>query len=145
MAGSELVFQMRRASLPFGWRDILVGSTTTDELCLAWKGFSTTRQRRTILLALAAIWPPFFTTRVLERRRDKLALVTRRLDEFYGPLLMWPRRRAIFAYRSLLKKAGQTQSFPILDGEMKEWMLWMTTIFMPLNDIREKDHHRKGI
>jgi hypothetical protein len=21
---------------------------------------------------------------------------------------------------------------------MKEWMLWMTTIFMPLNDIREK-------
>ncbi len=21
---------------------------------------------------------------------------------------------------------------------MKEWVLWMTTIFMPLNDVREK-------
>jgi hypothetical protein len=42
------------------------------------------------------------------------------------------------AYRSLLKKQGKTQSFPILDSEMKEWMLWMTTIFMPLNDVREK-------
>ena len=35
-------------------------------------------------------------------------------------------------------KARQAQSIPILDSEMKEWVLWMTTIFMPLNDMREK-------
>jgi hypothetical protein len=91
----------------------------------------------TILLALAGYLATFFTTRVLERRKDKLALVTRRLDEFYGPLYVASQAGNI-AYRSLLKKQGKTQSFPILDGEMKEWMLWMTTIFMPLNDIREK-------
>ncbi len=27
---------------------------------------------------------------------------------------------------------------PIRDEDLKEWMLWMTTIFMPLNDVREK-------
>jgi len=91
----------------------------------------------TILLALAGYLATFFTTRVLERRKDKLALVTRRLDEFYGPLYVASQAGNI-AYRSLLKKQGKTQSFPILDGEMKEWMLWMTTIFMPLNDTREK-------
>jgi hypothetical protein len=91
----------------------------------------------TILLALIGYLATFFTTRILERRKDKLALVTRRLDEFYGPLYVASQAGNI-AYRSLLKKQGKTQSFPILDSEMKEWMLWMTTIFMPLNDIREK-------
>ncbi len=91
----------------------------------------------TILLALIGYLATFFTTRMLERRKDKLELVTRRLDEFYGPLYVASQAGNI-AYRSLLKKQGKTQSFPILDSEMKEWMLWMTTIFMPLNDIREK-------
>jgi hypothetical protein len=91
----------------------------------------------TILLALAGYLATFMSARMLERRKDKLALVNRRLDEFYGPLYVASQAGNI-AYRSLLKKQGKTQSFPILDGEMKEWMLWMTTIFMPLNDIREK-------
>jgi len=74
---------------------------------------------------------------MLARRKDKLELVNRRLNEFYGPLYIALQAGNI-AYRSLLKKQGKKQSFPILDSEMKEWMLWMTTIFMPLNDIREK-------
>ena len=74
---------------------------------------------------------------MLARRKDKLELVNRRLNEFYGPLYVASQAGNI-AYRSLLKKQGKTQSFPILDSEMKEWMLWMTTIFMPLNDVREK-------
>jgi hypothetical protein len=91
----------------------------------------------TILLALVGYLATSMSARMLERRKDKLALVNRRLDEFYGPLYVASQAGNI-AYRSLLKKQGKTQSFPILDGEMKEWMLWMTTIFMPLNDIREK-------
>jgi hypothetical protein len=63
--------------------------------------------------------------------------VNRRLNELYGPLYVASQAGNI-AYRSLLKKQGKAQSYPILDSEMKEWMLWMTTIFMPLNDIREK-------
>ena len=42
------------------------------------------------------------------------------------------------AYRSLLDKQGKKKCHPILDEDLKEWALWMTTIFMPLNDVREK-------
>ena len=91
----------------------------------------------TVVLAFAGYLTTFLSARMLARRKDKLELVNRRLNEFYGPLYVASQAGNI-AYRSLLKKQGKTQSFPILDDEMKEWVLWMTTIFMPLNDVREK-------
>ena len=91
----------------------------------------------TINLAFIGYLATFMSARTLARRRDKLRLVNKRLNEFYGPLYVASQAGHI-AYRSLLKKQGKTQSFPILDEEMKEWVLWMTTIFMPLNDVREK-------
>jgi hypothetical protein len=91
----------------------------------------------TILLAFFSYLMTFLSARMLARRRDKLKLVNKRLNEFYGPLYVASQAGNI-AYRSLLKKQGKSQSEPILDAEMKDWVLWMTTIFMPLNDIREK-------
>jgi hypothetical protein len=91
----------------------------------------------TILLAFIGYLATAWSARMLARRKDKLKQVNRRLNQFYGPLYVASQAGNI-AYRSLLKKQGKSQSFPILDSEMKEWMLWMTTIFMPLNDIREK-------
>ena len=91
----------------------------------------------TLALAFAGYLVTFMISRMLARRRDKLELVNRRLNELYGPLYVASQAGHI-AYRSLLGKQGKTQSEPILDSEMKEWVLWMTTIFMPLNDIREK-------
>jgi hypothetical protein len=91
----------------------------------------------TVILAFVSYLATFMSATMLARRKDKLELVNRRLNEFYGPLYVASQAGNI-AYRSLLKKQGKTQSFPILDSEMKEWMLWMTTIFMPLNDEREK-------
>jgi hypothetical protein len=91
----------------------------------------------TILVAVVSYLATFISSIILARRKDKLDLVNRRLNEFYGPLYVASQAGNI-AYRSLLNKQGKTQSFPILDSEMKEWMLWMTTIFMPLNDEREK-------
>jgi amino acid transporter len=91
----------------------------------------------TVILAFVGYLTTFLGARILARRKDKLDLVNRRLNEFYGPLYVASQAGNI-AYHSLLQKQGKTQSFPILDGEMKEWMLWMTTIFMPLNDVREK-------
>jgi hypothetical protein len=91
----------------------------------------------TILLAFFGYLATAWSAKMLARRKDKLEHVNRRLNEFYGPLYVASQAGNI-AYRSLLKKQGKTQSFPILDSEMKEWMLWMTTIFMPLNDVREK-------
>jgi hypothetical protein len=91
----------------------------------------------TIILAFAGYLVTFMFTRMMARRADRLRLVNERLNEFYGPLYVASQAGNI-AYRSLLKKQGKTQSEPILDSEMKEWVLWMRTIFMPLNDIREK-------
>lgn len=91
----------------------------------------------TIVLAFAGYLVTFFITRMMARRADHLRLVNKRLNEFYGPLYVASQAGNI-AYRSLLAKLGKTQSYPVLDSELKEWMLWMTTIFMPLNDVREK-------
>jgi len=91
----------------------------------------------TICIAFAGYLITLFGARMLARHRDKLKLVNRRLNEFYGPLYVASEAGNI-AYRSLLKRQGKERSEPIRDSEMKEWMLWMTTIFMPLNDIREK-------
>ena len=91
----------------------------------------------TIVLAFIGYLVTLFGSRMNARRRDKLRLVNKRLNEFYGPLYVASEAGDI-AYRSLLKRQGKLKSDPITDAEMKEWMLWMTTIFMPLNDIREK-------
>jgi len=91
----------------------------------------------TVCIAFAGYLITVLGARMLARRRDKLRLVNKRLNEFYGPLYVASEAGNI-AYRSLLKRQGKMVSEPILDSELKEWMLWMTTIFMPLNDIREK-------
>lgn len=91
----------------------------------------------TVLLAFAGYLVTFLTNRMTARRDDRLRLVTQRLNEFYGPLYVATIAGNI-AYKSLLKKQNKTQCHPIRDEDLKEWTLWMTTIFMPLNDIREK-------
>jgi hypothetical protein len=91
----------------------------------------------TLILAFGGYIVTFLSAHMLARRRDKLRLVNKRLNEFYGPLYV-ASEAGNTAYRSLLKRQGKERSDPIRDEEMKEWMLWMTTIFMPLNDIREK-------
>lgn len=91
----------------------------------------------TIILALSGYLITSISAHMLALRRDKLSLINKRLNEFYGPLYIASEAGNI-AYRSLLKRQGKEKSDPILDSEMKEWMLWVNTIFMPLNDIREK-------
>ena len=91
----------------------------------------------TIVLAFAGYLVTFMSNRMMARRADRLRLVNQRLNEFYGPLYVATVAGNI-AYNSLLKKQGKTQCHPIRDEDLKEWMLWMTTIFMPLNNVREK-------
>lgn len=91
----------------------------------------------TIVLAFAGYLVTFASNRMMARRADMLRLVNQRLNEFYGPLYVATLAGNI-AYRTLLKKQGKTQCHPVTDAEVKEWVLWMTTIFMPLNDVREK-------
>lgn len=91
----------------------------------------------TIVVAFAGYAITFMSAHMLARRRDKLKLVNKRLNEFYGPLYVASEAGNI-AYRSLLNRLGKEQSYPILDSELQEWVLWMKTIFIPLNEVRER-------
>ncbi|HLI03472.1 MAG TPA: hypothetical protein VKU93_04290 [Terracidiphilus sp.] len=91
----------------------------------------------TVVLAFGGYLVTFFITQMMARRADRLKLVNERLNEFYGPLYV-ASKAGDAAYRSLLRRQGKTQSFPIRDDELEEWILWMKTIFAPLNDIRER-------
>jgi hypothetical protein len=81
----------------------------------------------TVVLAFAGYLVTFLSARMLAQRRDKLKLVNKRLNEFYGPLYVASEAGNI-AYRSLLERQGKEKSDPILDSEMKDWVLWMKTI-----------------
>ncbi len=91
----------------------------------------------TIVLAFAGYLVTFWSNRMMARRADRLRLVNQRLNEFYGPLYVATVAGNI-AYKALLSKQGKTQCHPIRDEHLKEWVLWMKSIFMPLNDVREK-------
>lgn len=91
----------------------------------------------TIVLAFAGYLVTFMNARLLARRRDKLKLVNKRLNEFYGPLYVASQAGQI-AYKSMLKKQGKEKNDIVTEAELKDWILWLTTIFVPLNNIREK-------
>jgi len=91
----------------------------------------------TVILALAGYLITSLSNQELARRQDKLRLVNERLNQFYGPLYVASEAGNI-AYRSLLTRQGKVKSDPIRDEDLKEWILWMNTIFSPLNDIRER-------
>ncbi len=91
----------------------------------------------TVIVAFSGYIITSWSTHILARRRDKLDLVNKRLNELYGPLYVASEAGNI-AYRSLLRKQGKTQSEPITDEDLKDWVLWMRTIFIPLNEIRER-------
>ena len=91
----------------------------------------------TIVLAFVGYLVTFSSNRMIARRADRLRLVNQRLNEFYGPLYVATVAGNI-AYKALLAKQGKTQCHPIRDEDLNEWMLWMKTIFIPLNEVREK-------
>ena len=91
----------------------------------------------TIVLAFVGYLVTFLSNRMMARRADRLRLVNQRLNDFYGPLYVATVAGNI-AYKSLLSKQGKSQCHPIRDEDLKEWTLWMTTIFIPLNEVREK-------
>ena len=91
----------------------------------------------TVVHAFAGYLVTFLSTRMMAQRADKLRLVDKRLNEFYG-LLYVALQAGHIAYQSMLKKQGQEKNIIVTEEELKDWILWLNTIFMPLNNIREK-------
>ncbi len=92
-----------------------------------------------VIVALLGYW---FTKRnqlELTRWRERLDLINRRLNDFYGPLYVQS-EVGYMAYKTLIDKMGGEQVFrqvPIEAGVLEEWRVWVETIFLPLNQASE--------
>jgi len=96
----------------------------------------------TVTLAFLGYIATYLNARVLAKKKDRLELVTQRLNEFYGPLYV-ATRASKTAYETLLRKHGKKHTIFERDREpsaalLEEWILWMTTVFMPLNEVIER-------
>jgi hypothetical protein len=98
----------------------------------------------TIVLACAGYFVTYLNSLRLERRKAHLAFLGEQLRSLYGPLFSlqhtsseawdafasncWPERKTFF---------GDPSGEPTPE-ELRQWRLWMTEVFMPLNLQMEK-------
>lgn len=77
----------------------------------------------------------------LSKRKERLELIEKRINEFYGPLYI-SNMAGKTAYLTLLKKLGKKQVFdetdPPDEKQLKEWRIWSETVFKPLNNFQEE-------
>lgn len=75
----------------------------------------------------------------LARRKERLELVERSLNQFYGPLYV-ATRAGERAHKALQNKMGKSDLFPPneLPNEklLAEWRTWVQNVFLPLNQLR---------
>jgi hypothetical protein len=91
-----------------------------------------------IVLALAGYLFAYLNNLRLAQRTAQLDRVNRQLRELYGPLLASceASSRAWDVFRSHHRTAGVYWSSvrPPSEAEAKTWRLWVTTVFMPINE-----------
>ncbi len=95
----------------------------------------------TIVLAFTGYLATYFYGLQLSKRKERLDLVDKRIKDFYGPLYISTEAGRI-SYETLLEKMGKSAVFdmdnpPTVD-ELAEWRIWSKSVFMPLNEYREK-------
>ena len=69
----------------------------------------------------------------LTRRRERLDLINRRLNTFYGPLYVLS-EVGHRAYQTLIDKLGSEEVFkkePMDENDLREWQIWVENIFIP--------------
>jgi hypothetical protein len=93
----------------------------------------------TIALTFLGYMATYFNARILARKKDQLELVNKRLHEFYGPLYV-SCKVGRMAFDTLGKKLSKDvfRVAEASEAELDVWFVWMSTVFMPLNDLREK-------
>ena len=97
-----------------------------------------------VALAFIGYLITYWNSLQLANRKEQLDLVNKRINEFYGPLYVTTQAGNI-AYKALLKKLGREKIFdrtsksPLPDEKViAEWRTWLLSVFMPLNELREK-------
>jgi hypothetical protein len=93
----------------------------------------------TVILAGAGYLAKYLNDLVLARRRDRLDRLNRQLSELYGPLLAVATagRSCWRAFRARYRPGGGAfwgSDPPPTAEEAAAYRLWMTEVFMPLNE-----------
>ena len=96
----------------------------------------------TVVLAFIGYLATYANNLALTRRKERLELVSRQLNEFYGPLYLSSRASGI-AYQAFKNKLGfvaKKSLAPDATGDtaaMQEWRLWVVEVLMPMNVTQE--------
>jgi hypothetical protein len=96
----------------------------------------------TVVLAFVGYIATYANNLRTARIKERLNLVNKRIDDFYGPLYVGSRVGYI-AWRTLLDKYQREGLFfdegkPPSEEQLREWQIWVENVFMPLNELREK-------
>jgi|SRR5215510_7008978 len=85
----------------------------------------------TVLLAFLGYIATYLNNLQLSRRKDRLERVNQQLSELYGPMFSLTHASSI-AWK-WFKEAHSANVEPT-EGDLKEWRLWMSVVFMPQNE-----------
>src|SRR5258708_40120115 len=95
----------------------------------------------TIGLALFGYFATYLNNLRLARRKERLDLIERRLNEFYGPLYV-ASVAADLGYRTLLNRLHRRTIFdpndPPTEEQLQEWRSWIKLVLVPLDNIPEQ-------
>lgn len=73
---------------------------------------------------------------LIERRKANLTYINNQIEKLYGPLFILD-NAGTTAYNTFLKKIKRENDpsldQPLTESELKEWVLWVEDIFMPIN------------
>ena len=91
----------------------------------------------TLAIAVIGYFLTYWNNLRLSRHQAELALVTQRLNEFYGPLYVITRTIST-AYQTQLAKAGRKQVYEegrkLTQAEWDENYAWVMAVYAPLED-----------
>jgi hypothetical protein len=94
-----------------------------------------------IFLALLGFILAYLNNIRIDKRKEKLELINKQINQFYGPLFVSVNTSDI-AYKAYLKKIENRKSvdsgISFNEYENKEWEIWLESVFMPLNLFGEK-------
>lgn len=94
----------------------------------------------TILLAVIGLVAKYFYDLRLAKRKDRLDLVNRQLNDFYGPLYI-STKASVRAIDALKNRLGQSAIFVDrnhpTERELEEWKIWLPSVLMPFNEFKE--------
>jgi hypothetical protein len=90
-----------------------------------------------ILLALFGYLATYFSSILIDSRKEYLARINRQLSEFYGPLFAITSANdsawAVFRLKNRPNGAFFDPQNPPTADELADWRLWMTSVFMAGN------------